>query len=40
MGCTLSAYGADFDVDGFLRTSTLKVDRVWRKGERSESGGM
>jgi hypothetical protein len=39
MGCTLSAYGAGFDVDGFLRTSPLKVDDVWHEGEPTGTAG-
>jgi hypothetical protein len=39
MGCTLSAYGTGFDVDSFLRTSSLEVDDVWHEGEPMGSGG-
>ena len=39
MACMLSARGKRFDVDGFLRGSSLVPHKLWKKGEAvSESG--
>lgn len=39
MSCTLGAWGTGFDVDGFLRTSSLEPDEVWHEGEPRGSKG-
>lgn len=33
MPCCLRAFGRDFDVGGFCKTSTLEVSTIYRKGE-------
>jgi hypothetical protein len=38
VSCVLRAAGPAFDVDAFLRDSSLKVDAVYRRGESRTSG--
>lgn len=34
VGCSLGAYGSEFDIDEFLASSSLKAYAVWHKGEK------